>query len=314
MKIKAKLHFWLLLILIKLKWYRDRRQLPLTPECGELYTIIHMNYWKRLRYFPNLIECRDFNDRVQWLKLFDQDREIIRCSDKLLVRNYVEERVGSEYLVELYQVCNHFSEINFDSLPDSFVIKTNHDSGTVILVSNKSELNYSSIEKNIEESIAKKYGWNKGEWAYPYIQPKILVEEFILSTGICPADYKFHCVDGEVKWLQYIYDRCGCIKEVIISPDGSVANVHFDNNMEYSENFIMPLKFDQLKAIACRLSSGFKYVRIDLYYSNGKIYFGEMTFFPLSGCYLGEGQKKLGELLNFDRKTVKPFLLSNDVI
>mgnify|MGYP003612413019 FL=1 len=124
---------------IYLKWLTDCRRLPLTSDHWELYQIIHRLYWKDLRDFPNLVNCRDFNDRMQWLKLFDQSEEIIRCSDKITVRDYVKERVGEKYLVELYQVCDHFSQINFKSLPKSFVIKTNHDSGSVILVRDKSK-------------------------------------------------------------------------------------------------------------------------------------------------------------------------------
>ncbi len=137
-KNKHKLKSILLSAIIKTKWLNDKRQLPLTPANYELYNIIHRRYWDILHDFPNLINCHDFNDKIQWLKLFDQSPEIVSCVDKILVRDYVRERVGEEYLVKLFQVHDYFSQIDFDALPKSFVIKTNHDAGSVILVRDKS--------------------------------------------------------------------------------------------------------------------------------------------------------------------------------
>src|SRR5262249_33087614 len=113
---------------IGFKWQLDKRYLPLTPEHWELYDIIHRYCWGVLGEFPNLISCRDFNDKIQWLKLFDQSEEIVRCADKVLMRDYVRERVGEQYLVKLFQVREHFSEIDFDAVPNEFVIKANNDS------------------------------------------------------------------------------------------------------------------------------------------------------------------------------------------
>ena len=120
----------------------------------------------------------------------------------------------------------------------------------------------------------------------------MLVEELINSDRRSPPpDYKFHCVDGKVRWLQYIFDR-GCdTKEVIVLPDGSITDIHFDHNMRHVEEFDIPSQWDQMKQIAERLSNPFKYVRVDMYLSNDTILVGELTFFPLMGCYKGEGQK-----------------------
>lgn len=301
---------WLFLKIL-IKWFNDYLYLPLTRHHWELYYIIHRLCWRELHDFPNLVDCRDFNDRIQWLKLFDQDREIIRCSDKILVRDYVRERVGEAYLVELYQVHNHFDEIDFDTLPNSFVIKTNHDSGTVILVRDKSQFNRSAAKEKIEQSLKSFYGWQNGEWAYSYIKPKVFVEQYIdpLSTSP-PPDYKFHCVNGQVKWLQYIFDRGQNTKECIVDINGNATKDHFDQNMQHSEKFSKTVNWDNLLFCASKLSIGFKYVRVDLFENNGHIFVGELTFYPLMGCYKTEGQKKLGQLLDFNRKTFKPFLIS----
>jgi len=178
-EVKVKLNDRLLNARIKTKFFLDKLYLPLKPEHYELYQIIHKYYWNQLNDFPDLINCRDFNDKIQWLKLFDQSHKIVQCSDKLLVRDHISKRVGQNYLVKLYQIHDHFSEIDFDSLPSSFVIKTNHDSGTVIVVKDKSKLDLSATETRIEASLKRYYGWEKGEWSYSYIKPKVFVEQLI---------------------------------------------------------------------------------------------------------------------------------------
>lgn len=293
-------------LLIISKWVRDKRVLPLYPEHFELYYNIHRLTWRQLNRFPNLISCRDFNDHIQWLKLFDQSEQTIKCSDKLLMREYVLERAGVEYLPRLYQICDRFDEIKFEELPDSFVIKTNHDSGSVFIVKEKALMDVTGMQFQLEKALKRTYGWSKGEWAYSYINPKILVEEFIATDGNnSPPDYKFHCVNGEVKWLQYIFDRGVQTKEVILDAGGEMTSIHFNINSTQARIFEKPVNWDRLKKIIEAIASGWKYVRVDAYNVNGKIYIGELTFFPLSGCYKGLGQKKLGVLMNFDRSTYK---------
>lgn len=294
---------------IRKKWNEDKKHLPLTKEHWELYDIIHRRLHNDLGEFPHIVNCRDYNDRIQWLKLFDQRTEIVSCSDKLLVRDYVKERIGEKYLTKLYQVCNKFGEINFEQLPDQFVIKTNHDSGSVFLIKDKIKINLKEIKEQTDQSLSRFYGWNNGEWSYKFIDPKIIVEEYIEPLSITPPpDYKFHCVDGKVMWLQYIFDRGKYTKETIIDAFGRVTDIHFDRNMQHIDTFIKPKKWDEMCSIAERLSKGWKYVRVDLYLIANQPIFGEMTFFPYYGAYKGEGQKKLGQLLDFDRKTFEPLI------
>lgn len=293
------------------KWIVDKARLPLSREHYRLYKLIHRLCWRELREFPDLVGCRNYNDKIQWLKLFDQSPDIVRCSDKVLVRDYINERIGEDCLPRLYQVHEHFSQIDFNSLPQAFVIKVNHDSGTVILVRNKSEVDFKQLETRIEEALGKAYGWENGEWAYAYINPQVLVEEFIdPSSSKPPPDYKFHCVDGKIKWLQFIFDRGAETKEVIVDPCGRITDVHFDHNMLHSSEFLVPPQWDEMRDIAERLAEGFRYVRVDMYCTKEKVYAGEMTFFPLMGCYKGDGQRQLGLLLDFDRSFCRPPIIS----
>lgn len=291
---------------ILIKWHRDKLILPLTAFHKDLYKSIHLNFWWKLGCLPSIIKCRDFNEKIQWLKLFDQQKAIIQCHDKILVRDFISDRAGGKYLVDLYQTHNHFSEINFDSLPSSFVIKTNHDSGTVILVRNKKKLDISKSKTIIEKSLKNTYGEDTGEWGYSHIKPKILVEQFIdPHKKKPPADYKFHCVNGKVKSCQYIYDRGFDTKELIISPNEEIFpyTIYFPPGS--SADFQRPSNWNEMIDVAEKISKGFKYVRVDLYNTNETIFAGEMTFWPMGGCYKGEGQRQLGKLMNFSRNSFR---------
>jgi TupA-like ATPgrasp len=297
-------------VTIRLKWLHDKRHLPLTPEHWELYDIIHRRCWEGLSKFPNLIDCRDFNDKIQWLKLFDQSEEIVRCSDKVLVRDHVRDRVGDRYLVKMYQVHKHFSEIDFCALPDAFVIKTNHNSGTVILVRDKSSLDRRAAEERIEAALAKPYGWLNGEWGYSYVEPRVLVEELIDPRSFKqPPDYKFYCVEGVVKFCHYIYDRGFDTKEQTVDPAGNDLATELYPSFKLGTDFKKPGLWGEMIHVAEQLGKGFKCVRVDLFCTGDRVYAGEMTFWPMAGLYKGEGQKSIGKFLDFDRSTYKPFLI-----
>lgn len=296
-------------ILLPFKWISDRRRLPLTPAHYDLYRIIHIRYMERLGRLPDLVNCPGFNDKIQWLKLFDQRPEVVSCSDKLLLRAFVESRLGPGYTPRLYQVGERFSDIDLSTLPRAFVIKTNHDSGSVILVRDKESLDVERARRRIDGSLKRRYGWKKGEWAYRWIVPRVFVEEFLSPDAATPpADFKFHCVDGRVKWLHYIYDRGMDTKEAIVDRDGVCLGISLFNKLKTVTEFERPEEWDRLVRIAESLATDFRYVRVDLYLVDGQIFVGEMTFHPKNGCYPGEGQLQLGKLMDFDRSYVKPLL------
>jgi hypothetical protein len=293
---------------IQAKWVRDQAHLPLTPEHWELYEIIHQLYWNQLHDFPELVNCRDLNDRIQWLKLLDQDEKTIRCVDKIRVRDFVRERIGDNHLPVLYQTCDHFNEIDFNLLPGQFVIKANHDSGSVILVRDKNNFDRIAAETRIENSLKQKYGWENGEWAYSFVPPRILIEEFI-GPGVPtpPPDYRFYISEACAHFVHYNQVQQNKKNEQILDPSGKDLSIKFSQNYpRYGNEFHKPRCWDEMIRIAEKLGEGFKFIRVDLYCSKDKIYAGEMTFWPGGGCYQGDGQKKLGRLLDFDRTTFKP--------
>ncbi len=292
---------------IQKKWREDQKKLPLFPSHWELYQIIHKAYYSALSDFPNLVNCRDFNDRIQWLKLFDQDLEKVRCSDKLQVRDYISSKVGDSYLTKLLGMGEHFYEINFAELPEKFALKTNHDSGTVFLVENKSLLNLKELKHRVETSLTRPYGWEYGEWAYSFIKPKIFVEEYLESeTTAPPPDYKFYVVEGKVKFMHYISERGKSTSEQTVDINGNDLGIPLYPSFRYTNTFTKPKEWEEMIWLAEKLGEKFKLVRVDLFAVAGKIYTGELTFWPMYGCYKGDGQKKLGQLLNFDRSNTLP--------
>lgn len=305
MRIRVKAHASRLF----LKWLLDKKRLPLKPSHRDLYMIIHSLCHQELGRFPDLVKCRDFNDRIQWLKLFDQDREIVRCSDKLGVRERVKERLGEAYLAKVHQVVDRFSEIRFEDLPSQFVIKTNHDSGTVLVVRDKAKLDYEAAKNRFTQALRRAYGWKNGEWAYAYVKPRVFVEEYLEDSSGSPPDYKFYVVEGKARFCHYIYGRHESAKEQVINIDGDDMQLELYPSFSYGDNFKKPAEWDLMIAAAEAVGRGFKCVRVDLYLIGGRILVGEMTFWPMAGHYKGRGQKSIGQLLDFDRTTFKPFLI-----
>lgn len=294
------------------KWHRDRRHLPLVEAHRELYRNIHESCFRSLGKFPNLIAPDSFCDKIQWLKLFDQRWDAVSCADKIAVRSYISERVGENHLPLLYAVYNDPSEFDLNDLPEPCVIKTNHDSGSVHLVRKKSDLRLNKLRNDLKDSLERVWGWNYGEWIYKFISPKILVEEFLQPEHPSPPpDFKFHCVESKVRFLQYISDRGHNTKETIVDRNGVCLGLHFDTNMLHSTIFTPPENWEELIIVAEKLAKGWKYLRVDLYNTPKGVFVGELTFYPLAGCYRGHGQENLGRLLDFDRTTFNdPIYLS----
>ena len=297
-------------IQLPVKWLHDRFRLPLTWRHYNLYRRIHKDRYRATGSFPDLVHGEDFNTNMQWLKLFDQQPRIVLCSDKLGLREYVRERLGEGFLPTLYQVGQHVQDLDFGALPKAFVLKTNHDSGTVLLVRDKLMLDQTAVEERFEQALASPFGVWEGEWAYAFIPPQVFAEEFIEPENpLPPADYKFHCVEGKMVLLQYIKGRGVDPEEQMIDRDGRDAGFVFDHRFRHGDSFTRPACWDRLIETAELLAAGFKYVRVDLYLSGNRILVGEMTFWPLAGRYCGDGQKMMGSYLTFDRSTVHPTCL-----
>lgn len=248
-------------------------------------------YFKKLKKYPDLDNPQTFNEKIQWLKLYDQDIRQIDLCDKKIVKDHVANLVGRKYVIP-------------DTENYPAVWKTNHGSGYVKFV-NKKEDEENALKK-LNQKLKKPFATWNGEWAYRHIKPCI-IKEIRLSDN---TDYKFHCVNGEAKFLQVIWDRGkGTSKECIFDQDGNLTNLHL-----YPPHLLVPIElpcgignFKKLKSIAEVLSKDWKYVRVDLYFSDGQPWFGELTFWPGAGVYPENSDSiTFGRMLDFDLTTIKP--------
>lgn len=293
---------------IEEKWEKDLTASRLTKDHKDLYVNIHRHHAETTGRFPDIIDPQNYNDKIAWIMLFDQHPELVAYMDKIAVRDFVESRIGEQFLTRLYTTGDSFDALDLDALPGSFVMKSNHDSGTVILVENKEQWDWQTSKKDLSKSLSRSYGLKKGEWAYRHIPRKLLAEEFLGKPGDPPPpDFKFHCSNGRVKWLQYIYDRGPETKEATYDRNFKPLPLLLDQDFTHSEPLMTkPDNWDKLVETAEKLAAGFKYVRVDLYNLNDRIIFGELTFLPKAGCYTTEDNLTFGKMLELDTQTTCP--------
>ncbi|TCP98403.1 ATP-grasp fold amidoligase family protein [Serpentinicella alkaliphila] len=233
----------------------------------------------------NLNNPQTFNEKLQWLKINDRKEFYTSLVDKYLVREYISNRIGSEYLIPLLGVYKKFEEIDFNVLPDKFVLKPNHTSGDIFICENKKNIDYSSLKKMVDGWLKKEYFWIHREWPYKNINPVILCEEYIESNSSYGLiDYKFMCFDGEPKLLFLGLNR-GSEKGLNVDfYDFDWNKLPFERYYPSSNDEVSkPENLDRMIALARTLSKGMKFVRVDFYEVNGKVLFGELTFYPGSG-------------------------------
>lgn len=253
----------------------------------------------------NLNNPELFTEKIQWLKLNNRSNLCTQMVDKYDVRKIIRERIGDEYLIPLYGVWDKFNDINFNELPDRFVLKTTHDSGTVIVCKDKKELDIEKARKKINKSLKRNYFWKGREYPYKNVKPKIIAEELMCNKdGSDLADYKFFCFDGEPKILFYASDRFNEKKEPAKFDYYDMELHHLPIKSKGHKNSGVILNnivnFDLMKDLAKQLSSGFPHLRVDLYLINSRIYFGELTFHHDGGIVPfipKEWDKILGEMI-----------------
>ena len=235
----------------------------------------------------NLDDPKTFNEMIQWMKLYDTTPLKTRLADKLTVRDWIKDKVGEQYLIPLLGVWDRFDEIEFDKLPDSFVLKCNHGSQMNVIVKDKAQLDIKQTKKKFDEWQRTNYAFVNGlELQYKDIRPVIIAEKYIEQMDSNLLDYKIHVFGGEPKIVQIIGDR------IFETHDGKEAFVdlnwnHYDLKFHTYDTYkALPQKPDNLNEmiyIARTLGAEFRYVRVDLYNVDGNILFGEMTFTPKSG-------------------------------
>lgn len=257
--------------------------------------------YHNLRYWVNLKNPKTFNEKIIKIKLKDNPI-FTELSDKINVREYVEKKIGNQHLTTIYQTTEDPDYIEWESLPNSFVIKSTKSGGSqgVIIVNNKeTALEAPYLIKQCREAFREKFGsWTNEDW-YTRIKPRLLIEELLKDeSGAIPTDYKFHCFSGKCHFVQVDIDRFTNHKRSFYSPDWQLQP--FTYNYPPASILGKPENLKEMVKIAEALAQGFDFVRVDLYSLKNRIVFGEMTFCPESGwCNFSPRiwDKKLGDLL-----------------
>lgn len=258
----------------------------------------------------NINNPATFNEKLQWLKLYNRKPEMTTMVDKYAVKEYITEKIGEEYVIPTLGVWDRFDEIDFSSLPDQFVLKCTHDSGGIVICRDKSKLDKFAAKKKIERSLKNNYYTKTKEWPYKNVKPRIIAEKFIEDETGGLVDYKFFCFDGVVDSVMICLDRhIGDPKFYFFDEDWNLKRLNI-RGKEAPADFTVrkPDCIDEMFAIAKRLSVGHPFVRVDLYECSGKIYFGELTFYPDSGFdsnLLSETDVYFGKLLNLGTKQME---------
>lgn len=249
---------------------------------------LRIQFYRTMGKWLNLKNPKTFNEKLQWLKLYDRRPEYKQMVDKHRVRDYISEKIGREYLVPLLGVWDHPQEIDFEELPDQFVLKCTHNSGTGLCVcKDKSKLDIKAVRQELERGLKQDYYWLGREWPYKNVPRKIIAEKYITdsSTDKDLTDYKFFCFNGIVDCVMIAIERStGEPKFYFFDKDWKLLRLNVrGKNAPPDFTLPKPKCIDEMFRIAEVLSKGIPFVRVDLYQSNDKVYFGEMTFFPQSG-------------------------------
>lgn len=269
-------------------------------------TYLRLLFWAYMDQKLDLENPKTFNAKLQWLKLYNRKPEFTQLVDKIEVKKWVEQKIGKEYVIPTYGVWEKPEDIRLEELPDSFVMKCNHFGGNcgIFLVPQKSQFDIRKA-KNILTRILRSSVYDKfKEWPYKNVDRRILAEQF-LGEGI--EDYKFFCYDGFAESVMVAYERnTGHPKFYFFDRNWNLKRYNV-RGKEAPEGFTMPKpeNVDKMFEIAETLSKGLPFVRVDLYNINGKIYFGEMTFFPASGLdykILPEIDEYFGSLLQLPKE------------
>ncbi len=257
----------------------------------------------------NLKHPKTFNEKLQWIKLYDRKPIYTTMVDKYEAKRYVAEKIGEEYIIPTLGVWDRVEDIDFDALPDQFVLKCTHDSGGLVVCRDKSKLDIEAAKKKLERSLKTEYFYQAREWPYKNVNPRIIAEAYMederQQKGL--IDYKFYCFDGKPKFLyvsQGLEDHATASIS-FLNTDWTFAPFKRGDYKEFDNLPAKPENYDAMLKLAEELSRGNSFLRVDLYEINHKIYFSELTFAPCGGMMIfqpEEWDRTFGEWIELPEK------------
>ena len=268
-------------------------------------TYLKLLYETRIGKKLNLKNPITFDEKLQWLKLYDRKDEYTVWADKYEVRNYVAEKLGEQYLIPLLGVWNSTDELKLDDLPEQFVLKCTHDSASVCICTNKKNFDWNAAMDKLQKSLNQNYYWHSREWPYKNITPRIIAEAYMTDeSGTELKDYKIYTFGGEPYLIQVDFDRFHNHRRNLYTTEWE----YIDETIEYSKDpnvkIAKPEHLEEMLECSRKLAVGTISLRTDFYSINGKIYFGEITFYQEAGFAHFEHEefaKKLGDQIKLPK-------------
>ncbi|NTQ65430.1 glycosyl transferase [Enterococcus faecium] len=275
-------------------WMNDERYLKIA-------------YKIRMGRSLNIENPKTYSEKLQWLKLYDRNPIYTDLVDKYKVKSIVSDIIGEEYIIPTIGVWNSADDIDFNTLPNKFVLKCTHDSGGIIICKDKTKLDITDAKRRINSCLNHNFYYGQREWPYKNIKPKVIAEEYMedLETHEL-RDYKFFVFNGVVKSLYIVTERGSSSETKFDFFDEEFNHLPFKNG--YPNAKLLPKKprqFELMKELATKLSKGIPHLRVDFYEVNGKVFFGEITFFHMSGMAPFEPEEwdyKFGSWLELPKK------------
>lgn len=266
-------------------------------------TFLKMKYKLMMGTKLDLENPKTFNEKLQWLKLHDRNPEYTKMVDKYEAKEYVANIIGKEYIIPTLGVWDKFDDIDFDALPNEFVLKPTHTSGNVFICKDKSKIDYKKLKKQVNKWLKRDYYRIHREWPYKNVKPRIIAEKYMEDQTGELVDYKVYAFNGKCDYVMTCVDRAkGETKFLYYDKNWNLKKEFSFDGLKYGQtiNVPRPKNLDKMFGFAEILSKDIPFVRVDFYEANGNLYFGELTFFPSAGfdnTRTKECQKYLDEML-----------------
>jgi len=246
--------------------------------------LIERSFPKKMGYPIDFDAPKTFNEKIQWLKLYHHDPAYIQMVDKAAVKEYVSSKIWRGHVIPTIKIYDNADEVNLDDLPDSFVLKCTHDSGSIVLCKEKSKLDLQEVRRTFRRLLNGNYYYDDFEWPYKGVKPRIIVEPYLVDESHTELkDYKIFCFDGEPKIIEVDFDRYVHHKSNIYTVDWKLLNFSIEDPVDWNRKIEKPKCLAEMLKYARILSEGIPFVRTDFYCIGTKVYFGELTFYPSGG-------------------------------
>lgn len=275
------------------KWVPDRQHLKIC-------------YWAAFGKKLNLETPKGFNEKLQWLKLYDRNPLYTKLVDKCSVKEWVAHQIGEQYLIPTLNVYDFVDQINFNLLPNQFVLKCTHDSGGLVICRDKQKLDIPAAQTNLKKAFSNNYYYIAREWPYKNVRPRIIAEKFLESEdGFGLIDYKFYCFNGEPKFL-YVskgLEDHSTAQISFLTLEWEFAPFFREDYKQFIDLPPKPTSFNEMLKLSKILSKNIPFVRVDFYEYNNRPVFSEMTFTPCGGFMQFSPtvwDDKIGNFLNLD--------------